>query len=218
MINEVTVSFLLRFFETLLNISHLCSPHQSTLLVITAWPPKDDEYNPKEPGWRKIFQRRYNQIDMLSLEENSYNGYMSAVYAGMFAPNHTEYGYGLTKAPSNIVRKIKESFMAGRAHAGFEEEESAIDVPSRFVPLSENLKEEALGALKPILESWSGVKLEGTSAYGLRVYQHNATLLMHLDKSLTHVISTILHIDHDDSANWPLVIEVSSSYINTRWM
>ena len=59
-------------------------------------------------------------------------------------------------------------------------------------------------------EAWSGVPLVGNNAYGLRVYRNGSHLNMHVDKSETHIISCILHVDHDDdpeSEPWPLVIE-----------
>jgi hypothetical protein len=60
--------------------------------------------------------------------------------------------------------------------------------------------------LHPIVEAWSGAKLKGSNAYGLRVYRNESGLHMHLDKSETHVISAILHVGHDGEP-WPLVIE-----------
>ena len=142
--------------------------------------------------------------------EDSYDGYVSAIYAGLLSPNHTEYGYGLTRAPTDLVTRIQNEFNEGVEDAEMESNDSAIDVRSKFVELSEDLEDEALGTLRPILEAWSGKQLVPTSAYGLRVYQHNASLLMHLVESSTHVISAILHIGHDDpDKNWPLAIEVS---------
>lgn len=62
--------------------------------------------------------------------------------------------------------------------------------------------------LLPIHESWAGVKLVPNNAYGLRVYRKGSTLNMHVDKSGTHIISSILHVDHDPMSDpWPLVIE-----------
>jgi len=64
--------------------------------------------------------------------------------------------------------------------------------------------------LKPYHEAWAGVPLKGSIAYGLRIYRNNSNLNMHTDRSNTHIISCILHIDHDDdpeSEPWPLVIE-----------
>jgi len=42
----------------------------------------------------------------------------------------------------------------------------------------------------------------------MRVYRDGADLIMHLEKSETHMISGILHVRHDDDMeSWPLVIE-----------
>lgn len=57
------------------------------------WPPKPEDYTPNTPGWRKIFERRFRQLDKLGTEGNSYNGYMSAIHAGLMCPNFTESGY-----------------------------------------------------------------------------------------------------------------------------
>jgi len=47
-------------------------------------------------------------------------------------------------------------------------------------------------------------------AYGLQIYWNDMQMNMHMDKGDTHIISCILHIDHDDdpeSEPWPIVIE-----------
>jgi hypothetical protein len=67
-----------------------------------------------------------------------------------------------------------------------------------------------LKELKPFHEAWTGLNLVGNNAYGLRVYRNESYLNMHVDKSETHIISCILHVDHDDdpeSEPWPIVIE-----------
>merc|ERR1711924_225073 len=54
-----------------------------------------------------------------------------------------------------------------------------------------------------------GVPLEMTAFYGIRIYEHNSTLAMHVDRANTHVISSILHIDHDygeGTDSWPIEI------------
>jgi len=62
--------------------------------------------------------------------------------------------------------------------------------------------------LRPLHEAWSGVELVPQTAYGLRIYRNQSCLLMHTDSPETHVISSILHIDHDENSEpWPLVIE-----------
>jgi len=69
---------------------------------------------------------------------------------------------------------------------------------------------QTLDVLKPFHEEWSGIPLTGALAYGLRIYRNDTHLNMHVDKANTHIISCILHVDHDDdpeSEPWPIVIE-----------
>lgn len=45
-------------------------------------------------------------------------------------------------------------------------------------------------------------------AYGFRLYRNESELYMHVDKSQTHVVSFILHIDSSEDAEpWPILIE-----------
>ena len=78
--------------------------------------------------------------------------------------------------------------------------------PVMISDYSQNM--EILHEMKPIFEEWSGIPLEGSTAYGIRAYRNNSNLLMHVDKSSTHVISGIYHVDRSDDAQpWPIVIE-----------
>ena len=71
-----------------------------------------------------------------------------------------------------------------------------------------DLNIKILNELLPLHEAWSGVQLTPNNAYGLRVYRNGSHLNMHVDKTNTHIISSILHVDHDaDGEPWPIVIE-----------
>jgi len=61
--------------------------------------------------------------------------------------------------------------------------------------------------LRPLHEEWAGVELRSGQAYGVRVYKNGSTLVNHVDRSETHVISCIFHIGHDLDEPWPLEIE-----------
>jgi hypothetical protein len=70
----------------------------------------------------------------------------------------------------------------------------------------EDLNREILQQLKGLHEEWCGVELEPSWAFGLRVYHNGNVLKRHVDRVETHVISAILHIDHDTDEPWPIVI------------
>jgi hypothetical protein len=57
-----------------------------------SWPPREEEYTPNTPGWRRIFERRFRQLDGVDTKNNSYNGYMAAIHSGLLCPNYTESG------------------------------------------------------------------------------------------------------------------------------
>jgi len=94
---------------------------------------------------------------------------------------------------------------------------TCIDAPierTLYHPI-EDLERRAVLELRPILEAWVNhdkrekpIHLIGNNAYGLRIYQNQSRLNMHVDQSSTHIISAILHVDHDSKSKpWPIVIE-----------
>lgn len=69
-------------------------------------------------------------------------------------------------------------------------------------------KKKVLDELQHYSESWVGMELTAHQAYGFRLYRNNSQLQMHVDKSQTHIVSFILHIDSSDDAEpWPILIE-----------
>lgn len=177
------------------------------------WPPQENEYIPDTAGWRAFKALRFRQIERIENLGDKYNGYMSAVYSALVAPNFTENGWGLTRAPQGLVDKYVENLdklvAKGIENLPTETMTECIEGKDRPVFVDQGrLNSRALRELKPILEAWSGVKLVENNAYGLRIYRNESNLHMHVDKSETHVISCILHIGHDaDSDPWPIVIE-----------
>ena len=75
--------------------------------------------------------------------------------------------------------------------------------------IAENiLNAQVLNDLKHYAETWVGMELDPYIAYGFRLYREGSHLNMHVDRSQTHVISFILHIDSSEDAEpWPIVIE-----------
>lgn len=130
------------------------------------------------------------------------------VHSAITSKNFSKLGWALTKAPQGIVDKLKH-----RLHEGLKMEDARLGTNESknkttfFIP-DEEQNEEILEELLPFHEAWSGVKLEPQVSYGLRVYRGEISLPMHFDKPATHVISSILHIDHGENDDpWPIVIE-----------
>jgi hypothetical protein len=164
---------------------------------------------PNTEGWRRNMLRRIAQVERVARDNKKYDAWMHVMAAAIVAPNFTEHGWGLTRAPAALVEELKESLHKGLPTAGTEGKILPIEVekPSWFIRQPE-LNAKVLRELKPMHEEWSGIELVGATAYGLRAYRNNSVLFMHTDKMQTHVISCILHVDHsEDSEDWPLLIE-----------
>ena len=159
--------------------------------------------------------RRLSQVGAIRDSNARYNAWLSVITSAVVAPNFTESGWGLTKAPQFLVDELKEKLHEGLAARPRLErdvdviEGATMDSKPLFIHIG-GLTTKTLRVLKPMHEAWSGVPLVGSIAYGLRVYRNASSLNMHVDKSHTHIISCILHVDHDDdpeSEPWPIYIE-----------
>ncbi|KAL3776797.1 hypothetical protein HJC23_011926 [Cyclotella cryptica] len=178
------------------------------------WPPVPTEFIPHTPGWRSLHERRLKQVARVEDEYAKYNGYMTVVHSALMSPNFTEHGWALTRGPPDLVDTLLQRLMDGLNSPDTRVEEYDHEVHNEY-PLEPplmvsipGLHERVLHELQPIHEAWSGVKLVGNNAYGLRVYRNQSNLQMHVDESATHIISSILHIGHDPNGEpWPLVIE-----------
>lgn len=176
------------------------------------WPLQ--ELVPNTPGWRKLMNRRFDQVQQIDDSNDRYNAWMQVMSSALISPNFTENGWGLARAPAELVQELQQKLHSNLHNATYEKR---VDVIEGLNHLQEEaplfiqnfvLNNKVLKELKPLHEKWSGVPLVGEIAYGLRVYQNNSRLLMHVDRAATHVISCILHIDHsEDSEPWPIIIE-----------
>jgi len=77
----------------------------------------------------------------------------------------------------------------------------------RIIELQDSVKEKIFKTFGPIAEDWSGVRLQPTSVYGIRRYLNRSSLIAHLDKPWSHVISAILNIGQEVEEDWPLFIK-----------
>ena len=191
------------------------------------WPPKLTDYIPNTPGWQSLFEKRLSQLSYISDLEAKYNGYMSVVHSALIAPNFTEYGWGLTRAPQELVDALVDNLQRGLASPEDTQQEEyhpfgvEDEYPDQKPLMIDNshLNNRAMYELQSIHESWSKTKLIANNAYGLRVYRNQSKLLMHIDQSSTHVISSILHVGHDPNGEpWPLVIEDLHGNVNEVYL
>ncbi|KAL3777691.1 hypothetical protein HJC23_001423 [Cyclotella cryptica] len=171
------------------------------------WPPIPTEFIPQTPGWRSLHERRLKQVARVEDEYAKYNGYMTVVHSALMSPHFTEHGWALTRGPPDLVDSLLQCLMDGLKSYDHEVHNEYPLEPPLMVSIP-GLHEGVLHEFQPIHEAWSGVKLVGNNAYGLRVYRNQSNLQMHVDESATHIISSILHTGHDPNREpWPLVIE-----------
>jgi hypothetical protein len=166
--------------------------------------------NPNTEGWKRRMLHRLSQVERIKVSSsNRYNGFMTTMLAAITSPHFTESGWGLARAPPDILQDLQESLRNGLLDAEEENYVDSIDGAERPLFIHQHeLNDRILTSLLPQHEEWAGVPLVGSKAYGLRVYRNSSRLLMHVDKPDTHVISCILHVDHsEDSEPWPIYME-----------
>ncbi|MFK7829427.1 MAG: hypothetical protein AB8B57_06575 [Congregibacter sp.] len=61
--------------------------------------------------------------------------------------------------------------------------------------------------LRTLHEAWSGLTLLESACYGFRAYQRGSYLHNHVDRGLTHIISSTICVDAQLDEPWPLFIE-----------
>lgn len=169
------------------------------------WP---SQYTPPTEGWKKLMDKRFAQVAQIEDVGDRYEGYLQTVSSAIIAPNFTENGWGLTRAPQDLVDVLIEAIREGLPNATPETEVEVIDGITPLFIHRGDLTTRTLRELHDMHEDWAGIPLKASNSYGFRLYRNESRLYMHVDKPDTHVISSILHIDHsEDSQPWPVVIE-----------
>lgn len=147
------------------------------------WP--IDHYTPDTPGWRELMEERFAEISEMEHSGDRYEGYLQTVTSALLAPNFTELGFGLAKAPDELMATVRKGIRDGLAD-GKARSEGPVDViegPEHALFIDRpDLTKRILNELQPYPEAWSGVELVPYRAYGFRLYQNQSSLLMHVDK------------------------------------
>lgn len=63
---------------------------------------------PNTPGWNRIMKRRFEQMERVQDENKKYNGWLSLMTSAILTTNYTENGWGLTRAPEHITKRLQE--------------------------------------------------------------------------------------------------------------
>lgn len=123
-------------------------------------------------------------------------------------PHITQKGFEVVPTPVEVHKRLRVAYLMGLPHTR-QEEGDVNYLPSGdpdFIDIG-NLAYEMAAELKGIHEEWSQRELEVVAAYGLRIYRRGQVLRWHTDRPDTHVISSIVHIEHVSDEPWPLHIE-----------
>lgn len=73
------------------------------------WPPN---YVPKNEGWKKLMDHRFRQIDEME-DSDRYEAYVQTINAAVVAPNFTEFGFGLARAPDDLMEALRQGIHDG---------------------------------------------------------------------------------------------------------
>ncbi len=122
-------------------------------------------------------------------------------------PRFTSRGFEVVPTPGPVHDALVAAYEAGRADATLEAPDATV-LPTgqpELTPIGE-LGDWVAEELRQLHESWAGQALTHTATYGIRTYRNGHTLRRHCDRLQTHVVSSVVHIDHDGEP-WPLVIE-----------
>jgi len=171
------------------------------------WPP--EKYIPETPGWRKLFEHRLRQVAEIKDRSDRFEGLAQSLSAGVLQQNFTEHGFGLARAPEPLMEDLRRAIREGIAKGPrLESRINAITDPRPWFIDRPDLTRRVLDELQDYPEAWTGFPLTPVTAYGFRLYRNTSRLHVHVDKTETHVISFILHIDSSDDADpWPILIE-----------
>jgi len=132
-------------------------------------------------------------------------------------PNFTRIGFTKRTLPDDVFNPIRAFWDKRKADNDFTHENYAGPVLNQFTSptvmahLPGKERQILIDYFRVALAEWAGVDengLEMTSLYGIRRYQRDAILHLHVDTCSTHVISAIVNVDSklDDGKDWPLQI------------
>lgn len=79
------------------------------------WPPAESDYKPNTPGWKKLFQHRLRQVEEIEDKTSRFEAYVQTLSASIVQPNYTDYGFGLARAPDDLMEALRQGIYDGLA-------------------------------------------------------------------------------------------------------
>lgn len=79
------------------------------------WPPLATDFKPSNPGWQKLYEHRLRQVEEIPDQKDRFEAYVQTLSAGMVQPNFTEYGFGLARAPDDLMEALRQGIYDGIA-------------------------------------------------------------------------------------------------------
>jgi hypothetical protein len=146
------------------------------------WPPQWQE---ESEGYRANQARREKEIMQLTGAQERWENWMQFTQ-GQMVPKFTEKGFELVKAPEQVYKLLREAVDEGMQNwdnLPYEDAGDGIfgDLRPKFIDIG-RIAWHIADMLKEYHEQWSGLELEATSSYGVRLYQNGSSLVMHHDK------------------------------------
>ena len=127
-------------------------------------------------------------------------------------PTFTKVGFERKLMPQGLWDKVTAFWNANKKNTvaeNWDKGNSYVnhwEIQPTMAYLPQWLKDETFRVVKPMLEEWSGVALEPTACYGIRLYHRGSVLENHVDRIDTHAVSAIMNVDQMVDEPWPLYI------------
>jgi hypothetical protein len=78
-----------------------------------SWPPT--KFIPDTPGWKSLMEHRLRQVAEIEESSERYEGFANTLSAGMIQQNYTQHGFGLVRAPENLMEALRKGIQDGLA-------------------------------------------------------------------------------------------------------
>jgi hypothetical protein len=160
---------------------------------------------------------RQEHLAQLSDMQQRWDGWLNLAKQ-VLVPNFTATGFAVVDAPKDLHKALYDKLHEHLEGDDWEEHlnlegSKPLEIMGPHTPYFYNnaaLNNRAMKELHEDHENWAGIPLKQSMTYGVRIYRNLTQLLMHVDRSDTHIISSIFHIDHQydsDDEPWPIEIE-----------